>query len=198
MYSSIFEFILDKLQNKKILKDGVMRCGLGTNSVAIGWNGKLYGCQQDVTIQEKTIMQIGDLTNGINIKSHTKLLKSYIKLPPSDPLHYASIEFFTNLFIEFTKVFPELTYELSDNNNERKVIKRSELQYLASSNQYQIQGYPRRTIITDISPRNMRCFIQKQCETTPLTEQVHQVQFYYKKDTNIIKPLIFERSEDNG
>ena len=98
----------------------------------------------------------------------------------------------------FTKVFPELTYELSDNNNERKVIKRSELQYLASSNQYQIQGYPRRTIITDISPRNMRCFIQKQCETTPLTEQVHQVQFYYKKDTNIIKPLIFERSEDNG
>ncbi len=114
----------------------------------------------------------------------------------------------------FTKSFPELTYELSNNNNERKVIKRSELQYLAASNPYQVQGYPRRTIVTDIAPRNMRCFIQRKCDVTPLTEQIHQVQFYYEKDTDvkikngelinitkeqspIIKPLIFERTEDN-
>ena len=98
----------------------------------------------------------------------------------------------------FTKIFPELTYELSDNNNERKIVKRSELQYLASSCPYQIQGYPRRTIVTDIAPRNIKCFIQKQPDTIPLTEQIHQVQFYYKKDINIINPLIFERSENNG
>lgn len=109
----------------------------------------------------------------------------------------------------FIKSFPELTYELSDNNNERKIIKRSELQYLANNNSNKVQGYPRRTIVTDISPRNMRCFIKKK-NTTPLTEQIHQVQFYYEKDTDvkngelindlqspIIKPLIFERTENN-
>ena len=106
----------------------------------------------------------------------------------------------------FTKSFCELTYELSDNNNERKTIKRSELQYLAASSQNKVQGYPRRTIVTDISPRNMRCFIQRKYDKVPLTEQIHQVQFYYEKDNNInngdsqspiIKPLIFERSENN-
>ena len=104
----------------------------------------------------------------------------------------------------FTKNFEDLTYELSKNNNERKIIKRSELQYLATSNQYTVQGYPRKTVVTDISPRNQRCFIQRQCDEIPLNQQIHQVQFYHEKDTDvkakqspIVQPLIFERTEDN-
>ena len=107
----------------------------------------------------------------------------------------------------FTKSFPELTYELSNNNNERKIIKRSELQYLAQNNQYAVQGYPRRTFVTDISSRNIKCFVQKHHKID--LKEPHQVQFYYEKDIDvknlelenqspIIKPLIFERSEDNG
>lgn len=113
----------------------------------------------------------------------------------------------------FVKNYDELTYELSDNNNERKVMKRSELLYLASSNPYHVTGYPRRTIVTDIAPRNLRCFIQRKAEPgIPITEKIHQVQFYYEKDTDIkidngelinmekekshiIHPLIFEGAE---
>lgn len=115
----------------------------------------------------------------------------------------------------FTKSYDDLTYELSDNNNERQVIKRSTLLYLASSNPYHVQGYPRRTIVTDIAPRNLRCFIQKKIDTgTPLTESIHKVQFYYEKDTDvkistgelvnmekekshIIQPLIFDEPPIN-
>lgn len=53
------------------------------------------------------------------------------------------------------------TYELSTNQNERVAIKLSQLQYLAETNEYQITGYPRRTCITDISPRNQQIFIKK-------------------------------------
>lgn len=119
-----------------------------------------------------------------------------------------------NIIELFTVPYSELTYELSDNNNERKVIKRSELQYLASSNPYHVQGYPRRTIITDIAPRNQRIFIQKKCEiSSSIKEQVHKVQLYYEQDTDnkirsgelinmekeqphIIQPIIFERTDD--
>lgn len=122
----------------------------------------------------------------------------------------------TNIIELFTVQYPELTYELSDNNNERKVIKRSELQYLASKNPYHVQGYPRRTIITDIAPRNQRVFIQRKCDTGPsLKEQIHNVQLYYEQDTDnkirsgelinmekeqphIIQPIIFERTDDSN
>ena len=113
----------------------------------------------------------------------------------------------------FTKQYIELTYELSDNNNERQIIKRSELLSLASSNTHQVQGYPRRTIVSDTGSRNLRCFVKKKSDlSTPLTEKVHQVQFYYEQDKNIkvdteetiniekenshiIRPLIFNDGE---
>lgn len=114
----------------------------------------------------------------------------------------------------FTKNYGDLTYELSDNNNERQVIRRSELLALASSNPYHVTGYPRRTVVSDVSPRNLRCFIQKKADPgIPLTEKIHQIQFYYEKDTDIkiqtgelinmekekyhiIKPLIFKDGDE--
>ena len=41
------------------------------------------------------------------------------------------------------------TFELSNNNNERVAVKRSQLQYLAATCKYHVTGYPRRTCITD-------------------------------------------------
>ena len=60
-------------------KDSIFRCGLGTVSCAIGWDGKIYGCQQDVSPNDKNIFYIGDLQNGINPERHSKLLKKYIE-----------------------------------------------------------------------------------------------------------------------
>ena len=112
----------------------------------------------------------------------------------------------------FTKQYNELTYELSDNNNERQVVKRSDLLNLVSSNKYNIEGYPRRTVVSDIGSRNLRYFIKKKSDNSiPLTEKIHQVQFYYEQDTDvktetgeilnnekeshIIQPLIFNDGE---
>lgn len=53
------------------------------------------------------------------------------------------------------------TFELSNNNNERVAVKRSQLQYLAATCDYAVTGYPRRTCITDRSSRNQRIFIKK-------------------------------------
>lgn len=60
------------------------------------------------------------------------------------------------------------SFELSDNNNERVIIRLSQLQHLARSNPYSVHGYPRHTICTDIAPRNMRAFIKKQIKVQPL------------------------------
>ena len=49
---------------------------------------------------------------------------------------------------------PDPLYELSDDNNERKRIRLSQIIHLAMSNQFAISGYPRATIITDTHSRN--------------------------------------------
>jgi radical SAM protein with 4Fe4S-binding SPASM domain len=75
------EHIAMSITNNQLLKykNTILRCGLGTTSCAIGWDGKIYGCQQDVSYNIKNIMFIGDLNkNGINKRKHIKLLKQYI------------------------------------------------------------------------------------------------------------------------
>ena len=57
--------------------DNILRCGLGTVSCAIGWDGKIYGCQQDVSIDNKNIFYIGDIYNGIDPERHKYLLSKY-------------------------------------------------------------------------------------------------------------------------
>lgn len=106
----------------------------------------------------------------------------------------------------FTKNFIELTYELSDDYNERHIITRSELLSLAANNKIKVNGYPRLTIIADNSSRNPRCFKKyNKTNNNSLKEQIHQVEFCYEKNvnvqageqlnTNIIQPLIFNDGE---
>lgn len=73
----IDKYVLGNKNNFK--KDDCYRCGLGTTSCAIGWDGKIYGCQQEVSLDEKNIFLIGDLSEGIDYYKHTKLLKKYHK-----------------------------------------------------------------------------------------------------------------------
>ncbi len=62
-----------------VKNDNILRCGLGTLSCAIGWDGKIYGCQQDVSLNNKNIFYIGDIYNGIDPEKHANLLSKYIQ-----------------------------------------------------------------------------------------------------------------------
>ena len=56
----------------------VFRCGLATTTGAVGWDGSIYGCQEQVSNGKESIFYIGNvLYGGIDIKLHYKLLSSY-------------------------------------------------------------------------------------------------------------------------
>lgn len=56
--------------------------------------------------------------------------------------------------------FEDPTFELSDNNNERKRVRYSQLVELATHNPHGVSGYPRPTYMSDPSSRNDRRFVQ--------------------------------------
>ena len=56
----------------------VLRCGLGTTTGSIGYDGSIYGCQEQTSKNNKNIFFIGNIYNGgIDIEKHKKLLKFY-------------------------------------------------------------------------------------------------------------------------
>lgn len=57
----------------------VVRCGMGTSNGSIGYNGMIYGCQEQPSRDDKNIFVIGDLETGINKEKHFRLLKEYNK-----------------------------------------------------------------------------------------------------------------------
>ena len=57
----------------------VYRCGLAVTLGAVGWDGSIYGCQEQVSKDNKNIFYIGNIFNGgIDIEKHKKLLETYI------------------------------------------------------------------------------------------------------------------------
>lgn len=59
------------------LNRSCLRCGLGTEFGSIGYDGKIYGCQEQDSKSIKSKFFIGDIFNGIDTKIHEKLLKEY-------------------------------------------------------------------------------------------------------------------------
>ncbi len=58
--------------------DTIFRCGLATTNGAIGYDGSIYGCQEQVSHGDKTKFLIGNIfNNGIDVKKHEELLKTY-------------------------------------------------------------------------------------------------------------------------
>ena len=53
------------------------RCGLGTTSAAFGYDGKIYGCQEQNSYENNSLFYIGDIFNGIDKNKHYQLLKKY-------------------------------------------------------------------------------------------------------------------------
>lgn len=54
------------------------------------------------------------------------------------------------------------SYELSNNRNERVCIRLSQIRYIISHNDIHVQGYPRKTIISNPSSRTQRIFITRE------------------------------------
>lgn len=53
----------------------IFKCGLGTNSISIGTDGTLFGCQEEAT-KEDTPWKIGHLSTGIDEDLHLNLINS--------------------------------------------------------------------------------------------------------------------------
>lgn len=56
----------------------IMRCGLGTTLGSIGYDGNIYGCQEQTSQNTNSIFYIGNIFNGgIDRELHSKLLKDF-------------------------------------------------------------------------------------------------------------------------
>lgn len=57
----------------------VVRCGLGTGSASIAYDGKIFACQEQDSRDTNDYFYIGDIYNGIDIKKHKIILGDYNK-----------------------------------------------------------------------------------------------------------------------
>jgi hypothetical protein len=73
-------------------------------------------------------------------------------------------------------------FELSDNNNERQRIHKSQLMLLALNNPYGVSGYPRATIVSDNTSRNDRKFIRPKVTMPPMDNTTHYAKFTIIED----------------
>ena len=96
------------------------RCGLGTISCSIAYDGNIYGCQEQPSKDEKNLFLIGNIyQDGINIEKHSILLKQYseaIKITNIDnPSKCEQCQL--NNFCNASKICPSQTWDLTQSFN---------------------------------------------------------------------------------
>lgn len=74
-----FKYLKDIMLKEKPRRSCV-RCGLGTGMGSIGYDGKIYGCQEQNSQEEASFFYIGDIEHGINIEKHSKFLEEYLNV----------------------------------------------------------------------------------------------------------------------
>lgn len=57
----------------------VIRCGLGTSSFSIGYDGKIFACQEQDSRDTNDYFYIGDIYNGIDREKHLQIIQDYWK-----------------------------------------------------------------------------------------------------------------------
>lgn len=70
------DILNDKMYKKEVSKP-IYRCGMGTSMGSIGYDGSIYGCQEQDSKDKKNIFYIGNIFEGINIEKHIDLLNTY-------------------------------------------------------------------------------------------------------------------------
>ena len=53
------------------------RCGLGTTSASIGYDGKIFACQEQDSRDTRDYFYIGNIYDGIDIQKHSQILNDY-------------------------------------------------------------------------------------------------------------------------
>lgn len=84
-FGHIFKRDLSILNNDKIdnicdYQRSPIHCGLGTGSASIGYDGKIYGCQEQDSRDTNNFFYIGNIFDGVDIEKHSKLLEEYTKI----------------------------------------------------------------------------------------------------------------------
>ena len=84
MYSEILKrdvkVYCDTFNPSRNINHKVIRCGLGTTLGSIGYDGKIYGCQEQTSQGTESFFYIGDITkNGIDPVEHKRLLAAFNK-----------------------------------------------------------------------------------------------------------------------
>ena len=98
----------------------VERCGLGTTSGSIGWDGNIYGCQEQTSKNINSFFLIGNIFNGgIDIEKHNNLLKFYYQnqLMQKQKKEECTNCLLNKLCIVNVQICPSLTYDLFKDTN---------------------------------------------------------------------------------
>lgn len=61
------------------LNRSILRCGIGTGSASIGYDGKIFGCQEQDSRDTNDFFYLGDIYQGIDVERHKQLLGAYHK-----------------------------------------------------------------------------------------------------------------------
>ena len=70
--------ILTNIYKKTFINRDPYRCGLGTTSASFGYDGNIYGCQEQTSYSDG-YFYIGNIFDGIDKEKHNKLLSDYNK-----------------------------------------------------------------------------------------------------------------------
>ena len=82
-FTHVLKHDLNSLLGENELKEvsrPVTRCGLGTGMGSIGYDGSIFGCQEQTSKGKDNIFYLGNLEQGINKNLHIHLLSEYNKM----------------------------------------------------------------------------------------------------------------------
>ena len=65
--------------NNLNIERNVYRCGIGTGSASVSYEGLIFGCQEQDSRDTNDYFYIGDIFNGIDVERHKKILNDYNK-----------------------------------------------------------------------------------------------------------------------
>lgn len=116
-----FNYTIMLLNNHNFENLSIQRCGLATTNGAIGYDGSIYGCQEQVSKDNKNLFYIGNIfKKGINKDLHFKLLKTYYDNQKNTILKKEECEkcSLKNFCINNTLYCPSTTFDLFNNFNQ--------------------------------------------------------------------------------
>lgn len=83
IFQKILEHDITVINNENIelfLKREVTRCGIGTGSASINYQGFIFGCQEQDSRDTNDYFYIGNIFDGIDINRHRQMLIDYNQL----------------------------------------------------------------------------------------------------------------------